>query len=62
MSIWNKAVSKVLNMRTILWEPMTGRIYAEYNSLSEALNGRYSIGPDDYFESRNGELWIALND
>lgn len=49
-------------MKTILWEPMTDGIYAEYDTFSEALSGRYYIGPDDYFENRNGVLWIALND
>ncbi len=62
MSTWNKAVSKVLNMKTVLWEPMTDGIYAVYDTFSEALSGRFYIGPDDYFENRNGELWIALND
>lgn len=52
----------IKGMKTILWEAMDDHIYAEYDTFEDAVNGEYYIGTDDYFEIRDGVLWIALND
>ena len=49
-------------MKTIVWEPMTDRIYGEFDSL-EAAREKYNVREGyDFFEERDGELWIALVD
>lgn len=49
-------------MRTIIWEPMNGEIYNTFENL-EAAKEAYNISEDyDFFEERDGELWIALID
>lgn len=49
-------------MKTIVWEPMTGEIYGEYENLDAAKEVWNISENDDFFEERNGELWIALID
>ena len=48
-------------MKTIVWEPMTDGIYGVFNSLEEA-KAKYIITDNDYFEERDGILWVALCD
>lgn len=49
-------------MKTIIWEPMTNEIYDIFENLEEAKE-RYNISEDyDFFEEKDGELWIALID
>ena len=54
--------AKETKMMTVLYEPMTEKVYAAYNSFEEALAGKYYISEDDYFAINNNVLWIALND
>ena len=49
-------------MKVIIWEPRTGEIYDEFETLEEARK-TYNVSEDyDFFEERDGELWIALVD
>lgn len=49
-------------MKTIVWEPMTDGIYGVFESL-EAAKAMYNITEGyDFFEERDGILWIALVD
>ena len=49
-------------MKTIVWEPMNDKIYGEFESL-EAAKVRYNITEGyDFFEERDGVLWVALVD
>lgn len=48
-------------MRTIIWEPMTGRTYGEFESLDQARE-TYIITKNDFFEVKDGVLYVALAD
>lgn len=48
-------------MKTIVWEPMTDKVYGVFDSLKEARE-TYIITKHDYFEVKNGVLYVALTD
>ena len=48
-------------MTTVLWEPMTDKVYGVFES-EEKAREKYIITDDDYREVKDGVLWIALND
>lgn len=48
-------------MKTIVWEPMTDKVYGEFDTCADAMD-KYNITTHDHFEVRDGVLYIALND
>ena len=49
-------------MKTIVWEPMTNGIYGVFDSLEKA-KAKYDITEGyDFFEVKDGVLYVALVD